>query len=158
MALTYFRLHHRQLNHPSRRERPEEQAFEDEREESHMWSGWPSLFGSQSQHQHPGGSAEERQTNTSQNVVIDIESGGSPVRNASSTSDLPNSEQFTHTVDGEGTATSGGLRTREPPDHHDDPPSELEPLVPGTASGVATVIGENGNISDAAGEDNANNR
>lgn len=154
----YFRLHHRQLTHQSRRGRPEEQSFADEREESPVWSGWPSLFGSQPQQQHPEGSAGERQADASQNVVIDIEAGGSPERSLPSTSDLSNSEQFTHTIDGEGPGSPGGLRTREPPDHLNNTPSELEPLLPAAASGVAAVAGENGNTSDAANEDNANNR
>ncbi|XP_050693480.1 RING finger and transmembrane domain-containing protein 2-like [Eriocheir sinensis] len=149
------RLHHRQLTHQSRRGRPEEQSFPDEREESPVWSGWPSLFGSQPQQQHPEGSAGQRQAEASQNVVIDIEAGGSPDRSLPSTIDLSNSEQFTHTIDGEG---PGGMRTREPPDHLDNTPSQLEPLLPTAASGVTAVAGENGNTSDAANEDNANNR
>lgn len=152
----FVRLHHRQLNHQPRRGRPEEQSFGDEREESPVWSGWPFPFGYRSQHQHPEGNAGERQANASQNVVIDIEAGGSPVRNPSSASDISNSEQFTHTIDGEGPGNPGGLRTREPPDHLNSSPSELEPLLPVTTSDVAAVVSENGNTSDAANEDNTN--
>lgn len=149
-------MHHRQLAHQSRRGRPEEQQFGDEREEAPVWSGWPSLFGSQSQQQNPEGSTGERQADPSQNVVIDMEAGGSPVRNLSSTTDLTNSEQFTHTIDGEDPGDPGRLRTREPPDHLN--PSELEPLLPTATSDAAAGVGENGNTSDAANDDNANNR
>ncbi|XP_045126078.1 RING finger and transmembrane domain-containing protein 2-like isoform X1 [Portunus trituberculatus] len=156
------RLHHRQLNHQSRRGRSDDQSFQNQREDSVVWSGWPSLFSSPPPHQHTGtrtSAGGEAQSASSQNVVIDIESGDSPVRNASSNTvdDTSLSEQFTNTLDAENTSGPGGRRAREPPDHT-TAPSEIEPLLPAGTSSVAADVDENGNPDAVNEEDNARNR
>lgn len=160
--MVHSRLHHRQLNHQSRRGRSDDQSLQNQREDSAVWSGWPSLFSSPTPHQHTGARTSpggEAQSDGSQNVVIDIESGDSPVRNAS-TNIVDNtslSEQFTNTLDTENASGPGGRRAREPPDHVGSP-SEIEPLLPAGTSSVAADVDENGNPDAANEEDNARNR
>ena len=129
-----------------------------------MWSGWPSLFSSHPPRQHTGTSAGgEGQSNTSQNVIIDIESGDIPARDTSIASDsvgeTSHSEQFTNTLDAENTSDPGARIAREPPDHHSSSPLAIEPLLPAGTSSVAAAVSENGNTSDANNEeDNTRNR